>query len=104
VTVATDVEVLVHEDVFSGATGTDDYKAKGKFHCSLLGWLWVVVLRVDGISKQQNWPQWRGPNMNGATEGRGRADFMEHKLNVLWRWRCRKRAILRRLSGRIGCS
>lgn len=38
-----------------------------------------------GFCKQQNWPQWRGPNMNGVTEDQGAPISWSATNNVVWR-------------------
>lgn len=47
-----------------------------------LGLLYCVL---TSFAKQDNWPQWRGPNMNGATEDQGAAVSWSTNSNVLWR-------------------
>jgi outer membrane protein assembly factor BamB len=40
---------------------------------------------ISGFCKQQDWPQWRGPNLNGATGDEGAPISWSATNNVVWR-------------------
>jgi outer membrane protein assembly factor BamB len=83
VTVAADVKVLFHDEVLARRRGVHDYKSKRKFYCACVIALFCFAL--NDFAKQQNWPQWRGPNMNGATDDAGAPTSWSTNSNVLWR-------------------
>jgi hypothetical protein len=55
---------------------------------------WCVVTAVavvatsagsaDGVLAAQNWPQWRGPNLNGTTDETGLPTVWSATENVAW--------------------
>src|SRR3954468_5415433 len=84
VSVAADVEVLVHDDVLAGRRSADDYNSNREF--KRVGVLVAMFcFALTGFARQQDWPQWRGPNMNGATDDQGAPIFWSTNNNVFWR-------------------
>lgn len=45
----------------------------------------LLCCSLTNFAKQENWPQWRGPNMNGATDDQGAPISWSTNSNVLWR-------------------
>jgi hypothetical protein len=45
----------------------------------------MLCFALSGFAKQQHWPQWRGPNMIGATGDEGAPISWSTNENAVWR-------------------
>src|SRR6478672_5574523 len=49
--------------------------------------VWVVAalsLLAAQVQAQNNWPQWRGPNFNGASDAKNLPDTLDVNKNLAW--------------------
>jgi outer membrane protein assembly factor BamB len=52
-----------------------------RYWCLIL----VAVLLSLGVSRADNWPNWRGPNFNGVADGKGYPTEWSATKNVVWK-------------------